>query len=151
MKALESIKDLFRHRDFLGLYFGHRLFTHFGCANGFLGLYYTFFGWSFISRRGAYWQSFPLGRCTCCFGHFVLMCNLLIFLFHTDNIYFFLLVSFGRFRRKSYVNMWGHYGSKIMGVFSRPFNKASCLIIDILCGIGFFSMEYYAPLGFLGS
>jgi hypothetical protein len=28
--------------------------------------------------------------------------------------------------------MWGHYGSKIMGVFSRPFSKVSSSTIDIL-------------------
>jgi hypothetical protein len=43
MQTLESIMDLFKHRDFLGLHFGHIRLTHFGCANGFLGLYHTFF------------------------------------------------------------------------------------------------------------
>jgi len=49
-----------------------------------------------------------------------------------DNTSFFLLVSFGRFQRESYASVWGHYGSKIMGVFSRPLSKALSLIIDIL-------------------
>jgi hypothetical protein len=28
--------------------------------------------------------------------------------------------------------MWGHYGSKIIGVFSRPFNEVLGLITNIL-------------------
>jgi hypothetical protein len=38
VQALKSIKDLSRHKDSLGLHFGHKWFTHFGFANGFLGL-----------------------------------------------------------------------------------------------------------------
>jgi hypothetical protein len=75
MQTLESIMDLFKHRDFLGLHFGHRRLTHFGCANGFLGLYHTFFRWNFISRHGAYQWFFFLGRCSSCIEHFVFMCH----------------------------------------------------------------------------
>jgi hypothetical protein len=40
------------------------------------------------------------------------------FYFFTDNtFFFFLLVSFGEFQKESYVGMWGHYGSRIVGVF----------------------------------
>jgi len=46
VQALESIKDLFKHRDSLRL--------HFGFANGFLRLCHAFLGWGFISRRCAY-------------------------------------------------------------------------------------------------
>jgi hypothetical protein len=75
-----------------------------------------------------------------------------------DNIFiFFILVSFGGFQNENYENMWGHYGSRIVGVFSRPFNKVLGSITDIfwwcrlslygrLCPI-FFSRE----LGFGGS
>jgi hypothetical protein len=35
VQALESIMDLFMHRDFLGLHFGHKWFMYFGCASGF--------------------------------------------------------------------------------------------------------------------
>jgi hypothetical protein len=35
MQVLKSIKDLFRHKDFLGLHFGHIWLTHFECANEF--------------------------------------------------------------------------------------------------------------------
>jgi hypothetical protein len=32
----------------------------------------------------------------------------------------------------NYVNMWGHSGSRVVGVFLGPSNEASGLIIDIL-------------------
>jgi hypothetical protein len=34
VQALKSIMDLFRHKKFSGLHFGHKWFMHFGCANG---------------------------------------------------------------------------------------------------------------------
>jgi hypothetical protein len=37
--------SLFRHKDFSRLHFGHRWFTHFGCASGFSRLCHTFFGY----------------------------------------------------------------------------------------------------------
>jgi hypothetical protein len=41
-----------------------------------------------------------------------------------DNTsFFFLLVFFGKFWQESYVGMWGHYGSKIMGVFLGPLSE----------------------------
>jgi hypothetical protein len=46
--------------------------------------------------------------------------------------------------------MCGHYGSMIVGVFSRPFNEALGLTISF-GGIEFFSMEDCAPSIFLGS
>jgi hypothetical protein len=99
VQALESIKDLSRHKDSLGLHIGHRWPSHFGCASGFLRLCHTFFGWSFISRCGTYWWFSCPRRHPCCFGHFVLMCSLLTFLSHTNNIFFFFLpVFFGRFQ-----------------------------------------------------
>jgi hypothetical protein len=99
VQVLESIKDLFKHKDFLRLHFGHRWLAHFGCANGFLGLCHTFFGWGFILRRGTYqWSSSPRRRPSY-FGHFVFICSLLTFIFHLDIIsFFFLHVSFGKFR-----------------------------------------------------
>jgi len=39
---------------------------------------------------------------------------------------------FRGFRRENYVGMWGHYGSKIVGVFLKPFNKVLGLSTDIL-------------------
>jgi hypothetical protein len=87
----------------------------------------------FISRRGAYWQYSSPRKHLGCFGHFVFMCNSSIFLFHTDDIsLFFLLIFFDEFWRKSYVDMCGQYESRIVKVFSKPFNKSSGLITDIL-------------------
>ncbi len=37
--------------------------------------------------------------------------------------FFFLLVSFGEFQQHSYVYMWGHYGSKVMGVHLGSFSE----------------------------
>jgi hypothetical protein len=64
---------------------------------------------------------------------------------------FFLLVSFGKFRRKSYVGMCPHYRSKIMGVFSGPLNKASSSTTDILWWYMFFLYRGLCPICFLGS
>ncbi len=81
----------------------------------------------------AYQWSSSLGRHLGCFGHFVLMCSSLTFLSHSDSTsFFFLLISFGEFWQEIYVNMWGHYGSRIMGVFLVPLHVASNLTIDIL-------------------
>jgi hypothetical protein len=106
---------------------------HFGHANGFSRLYHAFFGWGFILGCGAYeWSSF-LGRHPGWFGHFVLMCSSLTFLFHMENTSsFILLIYFGRFQHINYAGMKGHYESKIMGVFSGPFKKVSSSTIDIL-------------------
>jgi hypothetical protein len=54
--------------------------------------------------------------------HFVLMCNLSTFLSHMHNIsFFFFPISFGKFQQESYACMWGHYGSRIVGVSSFSF------------------------------
>jgi hypothetical protein len=42
-KLWESIKDIFQHKDSLGLHFGHIWLMHFGCANEFSRLCHTFF------------------------------------------------------------------------------------------------------------
>ncbi len=150
MQALESIKDFSKHKDSSKLHLGHIWFTHFGCANGFSSVYQAFFGWGFISRCGTYQQSSSLGKCIVFFEHFVFMCSSSTFLTHIDNTsLFFLHVSFGRFRQESYANMWGHYGSRIVGVFSRTFNDALGLTIDILWWYKlFFSMEECSPFAF---
>ncbi len=84
-----------------------------------------------LSQDVAHIDNFFLPRNA--FGHFVLMCRLSTFVFHTDNtFFFFFLVSFSGFQQESYVGMWGHYGSMIVGVFSRPLNKASGSTTDIL-------------------
>jgi hypothetical protein len=49
-----------------------------------------------------------------------------------DNTFFFLFVFSGRFWQENYVSMWGHYGSRIVIIFLRPFSETSCSIINIL-------------------
>jgi hypothetical protein len=44
VQTLKFIIDLSKHKFFLGLHFGPKWFTHFECANGFLGLCHAFFG-----------------------------------------------------------------------------------------------------------
>jgi len=63
----------------------------------------------------------------------------------------FLLIFFGLFQYESYASMWGHYGSRIVGVFLRPSNKALGLITDILRWYRVFFMEDCAPSAFLWS
>ncbi len=104
---------------------------HFGCANEFLGLYHACFLWGFALRCGTYWWFSSPGRCPDYFGHFVFMYSSSTFLSHRI-IPPFLCVSFGKFWQENYASMWGHYGSRIMKIFSRPLNKVSCLITDIL-------------------
>ncbi len=114
MQVLESIMDLFKHRNYSRLHFGHKWFTYFRCANGFSGLCHTFFGWGFISGCGAYQWSFFFGRHKSCIGHFAFMCGLLTFLSHLDSTSF-LHLFLGEFQHESYVGLWRHYGSKVMG------------------------------------
>ncbi len=133
MQVLESIKDLSKHRDSIKLHLGHKWFTHFGCVSGLLRFGHTFFGWGFILGYGAYEQSSFPGRLPSCFGHFVFMCSSSTFLFDMDNTSsFFFFVSFGGFWWESYACIWGHYGSKIMGVFSGPLSEALNLTTDII-------------------
>jgi hypothetical protein len=42
MQALKSISDISKHRDYLGLHFGHKWFMHFECASGFSRLCHAF-------------------------------------------------------------------------------------------------------------
>jgi hypothetical protein len=102
--------------DSSSLHLGHRWLTHFGCANGFLRLYFTFFRWGFISRHDIYqWFSFR-GRCPNCFGHFVLI----DFLISHKQYLFFLLVSFGEFRQESYACIWDIMGLRLWECFQGP-------------------------------
>jgi hypothetical protein len=76
------------------------------------------------------------------------MCNSWAFLSHKNNTsFFFLLVSFGEFQWKRYGSIWGHYGFRIVGVFSKPLSKARLLIS--FGGIGLLYMEDCAPSIFL--
>jgi len=147
VQALESIKDLSKHKNSSRQYFGHRWSMHFACANGFSKFCHAFFGWGFILGRDAYRWSPSFGRCPCCFGHFIFMCSSLTFLSHMDNTSFFP-ISFGRFQQESYANIWGHYRSKIVGVFSGPLRKMLSLTIDILWWYMPFFYEGLCPIYF---
>jgi hypothetical protein len=61
------------------------------------------------------------------------MCHSLTFLSHLDNIpFFFLFVFFDEFQQKSYVGMWGHFGSRVMGIYLGPISKTLSLTINFL-------------------
>jgi hypothetical protein len=133
VQVLESIKDFLRHRYCLGLHFRNIWFMHYGYAKGFSGLCHTFFGWNFILRHGAYWWYSCIGKFLSCFGHFVFMCCSSTFLCHYDkNFFSFIFISFGRFQQENYANMWGHYGSRVMGVYSKPLGRALGLTTNLL-------------------
>jgi len=133
------------------LHFGHRWPFDFLGASGFSWLCHAFFGWNFILGCGAYWWSSSLSGCPNYFGFFVFMCNSSTFLFHTDNTSFFFLISLSRFWLKSYASMWGHYGSKIVGIFLRPFNEAWDSTTNIFWWYRPFFMEDCAPSIFIRS
>ncbi len=133
MQVLKAFMDIFRHKYFSRLHFGHRWFTHFKCASEFSRLCHTFFRWRFILGRGAYQWSSSLRGHTSYFEHFVFMCCSLTFLSYLDNTsFFFLHVSFGEFWQESYACMWEHYGSMVMEVYLWPFNMVSSLITNLL-------------------
>jgi hypothetical protein len=145
-------------KDSSRLHFGHKWLMHFGCANKFLELYHTFFGWDFILGCDAYRWSSSFGKRISYFEHFVFMHNLLTFLFHINGIYIFPFfpIFFGEFQQKSYVGMWRHYGSKIVGVFLSPLNEVSSLITDIFWWYKhffygrLFSIYFFKELNFSG-
>jgi hypothetical protein len=74
------------------------------------------------------------------------------YLIRTILLSFFFRVFFGEFQQYSYVGTWGHYGSRVMGIYSRPLNGASSPTTNLLYGdIGLLSMDIYAPSVFLKS
>jgi len=102
VQALESIRDLSKHKDSLRLHFGHRWLTHFGCASGFqnFATHFTHFLDDVLFQDAMHIDDLPLlGDAHVCFEHFVLMCSSSTFVFHLDNTFiFFLLVFFGEFQ-----------------------------------------------------
>ncbi len=124
----------------------------FAYASGFLKLCHAFFGWGIILGHGAYgWSSSPR-RCSHCFGHFVFMCSLSTFLFHMNNTSFsFLHVFFGGYWQENYACMCGHYGSRIMGIFSRPLTRHHAQLLISFSGIRLLFTEDCAPSTFIGN
>jgi len=54
VQALESIKDVYKHKDFLGLHFGHRWLCILGVPMGSQNFVTQFFKWGFILECDAY-------------------------------------------------------------------------------------------------
>jgi hypothetical protein len=80
------------------------------------------------------------------------MCSSLTFLSHSNNTFFFFLsISFDKFQHENYVGMWGHYGSRIVEVFSRPLMRCQARLPIFFGGIGLLFMEDCASSTFLGS
>jgi hypothetical protein len=77
--------------------------------------------------------------------------------FTHSTFFFFLPISFGGFWHESYSYMWGHYGFKIMRVFSKPFDKVSSLTTNILWWykpsfyVGLCPIFFFKELGSSGS
>jgi hypothetical protein len=108
-------------------------FTCYGCANGFLGFWHAFFGWGFILRRGTYqWFWTFLGDAQVTLGilssYVVHQPSYFIWIFFLFSFFLFLLMNF---KQENYASMWGHYGSKVMGAYSRPFNEVLGSTIDL--------------------
>ncbi len=146
MQVLKSIKDLFKHKDSLGLHFGHKWLTHFECVNALLGFYHP---WNFIPRRGTYQWSSSFGKHPSCYGHLV-MCHLSTFLSHLDNIssFLFLLASFD----KIFMQVCGDImGPRSWESIQGPLMRCQAWLPISFGGIGLLSMEVCSPSTFLGS
>jgi hypothetical protein len=102
----------------------------------------------FYLKRGTCRQSSSLGRCIGCFGHFAFMCCSLTFLYHSNNTSFFILVFFSGFRQKKYASMWGHYESKVMGIYLGPLNEALGLTTNFFQWYRFFIYGRLCPICF---
>jgi len=151
MQVLESIKDFSRHKFFLRLHFGHKWFTHIGCANGFSRLCHAFFGQGFILGCGTYqWSSFP-GKHLSCFGHFVLKCSSSMFLFHMGSTSFFLRIFLASFDTRVMQVCGDIVGLGVWEYFLGPLVRCQAQLSISSDGISLFSMEDYAPFAFLGS
>jgi hypothetical protein len=74
------------------------------------------------------------------------MCYLLTFLFHSNSSsFFFLLIFFNKLQHESYGGVLRHYGSKVLGVYPRPLNKALLISFGGTCLL---SMEDCVPFAF---
>jgi len=127
VQALESIKDLFKHKYSPRLHFGHRSFTHFGCVSGFSRLV-THFLDGVLFQDVAHIDDLPfLGNSQVTLGILSSCVNRQPYFIRTIPFFSFLFF-FGEFQQESCASMWGHYRSKVMGVYSRPFNEALLVV-----------------------
>ncbi len=86
-----------------------------------------------------------------CFGHFVFMCNSLIFLFHMDNILFYFstfLISFNRKIMQVCEDIMGIGSWKSFHDLLMRHQTQLSIYFDGICLL---SMEDYAPFAFLVS
>jgi len=78
-------------------------------------------------------------------------CVVFVNLFISHEQYLlFLHISFGGFWQESYACMCGHYGFRIMGIFSRPLRNHAQLLISF-GGIKLLFTEDCAPSTFIGN
>jgi hypothetical protein len=112
--------------------FGY-LHTHFWCANRFLGFWHVFFGWGFILRCGTFFMIFFLRDAHVALGILFFVCHLLTFFFCSNKKkFFFFRVFCDEFWHESFASVWSHYGSWVMGVYSKPSSGASTSINNLL-------------------
>jgi len=133
VQALESIPNLSGHRSSSRLHLGHRCFTYFGCTNGFSQNFATHFLDEVLFQDMVHIDNLPL------LGNNQIVLNILfscevchLFISYGQYLLFLLSCLFGEFRLESYVGMWGHYGSRIVGIFLTPLNEVLSLTTDIL-------------------
>jgi len=133
MQALESIRDLSKHRYSSRLHFGHIWFMHFGVPMRSQD-FTTHFLNEALSQNMAHIDDLPLlgdaqvvlgisSSCVVCRPSYFTRTILI-----SSSFLFF----FNEFRKESYVGMWGHYGSRIVGVVLRPLSKVSGSTTNIL-------------------
>ncbi len=132
MQVFKS-KDFFKHKNSSRLHFGHKRLTHFGCANGFSKFCHVFFRRCFFSRCDAYWWFFSLVKHPSYIRHFVIMRHLSTFYIIRTLFPSFSFLSFSEcVDKRVYVGVWGHYGSRVVVVYSWPFNEVPNLTINLL-------------------
>jgi hypothetical protein len=77
------------------------------------------------------------------------MCCLLTFFFHLDSFsFFFLIVFFNELQHESYAGVRRHYGSKVLGIYLGPFNKALGPTTDLFWWYGPFIYGRLCPFFF---
>jgi hypothetical protein len=107
----------------------------------------------FYFKSGAYWWFFFLWKTHKLLWAFCLHVSLIDLLFSLKQYFFYFLhVFFGRFQQNSYVDMWGHYGSNVMGVYLGPIQgplaEHQAQLLISFGGIGLLFMKNCAPIYF---
>jgi hypothetical protein len=79
------------------------------------------------------------------------MCNSLTFLFHMNNIFFFLFVFFMGFDKRIMYVCGDIMGPRLWEIFQGLLARHHAQLLISFGGLGFFSIEDCAPSAFLGS